>query len=810
MTHPRNVVAYLCHEYPKLTETFVYREIDHLRALGMDILVFSMKKPTDVEKIEGGEEKVARAQYLPPDFSFRFFTAQLKQFVKSPVLYIFLLLRILSATERKSAIRLQVRLGFFLRGVLLADLLQKRKDIGLLHCPYTGDEIISAHTASRLSGIPLSFTVHAPFHLYKKSPLLKWQARDAIFISAISEDAKRRLAELAGKDTTEKIKVVHCGIDTANIKYISNSAETNKIVSVGSLVSFKGHDILIRAMKILIEKGLSVECEIIGEGKERRNLERLIDELRLKGIVRLVGAQPQSYIWNVMEECTVFVLASRIGEEGHRDGIPVVLMEAMARGKPCISTRVSGIPELVRDGESGMLVEPNSPRELADAIRKILESPELANKMGKAGREQVERLFSLSKQAQLMRKEFERALTSIAYISHEFPKITETFVRREIKALRKNGMNVKVFSFHYPHDMKKDESTIYLPSLTSRFFWWAVINTIVANPFIAFKIIVKTLWTYRDSGRKSRILGDVADVLRGFWISYKSRGLLSAFHGSFATMSATSAWSAGLVTGKPFGFSSHSSPHDALMKEKSKDAHWILSESEFDCSYISQYVGEDVGEKIKIVRCGIDPEEWEEPDWQSDRWARAPALFVGTLGPKKGVLTLAKAVVEIAKSRDDFRLEVVGMGPLLNNMKDILIAENCEQLVRFHGELTFEELKKLYYRSRFLVLPAEITPEGDRDGIPVSLMEAMASGMPCISTDVSGIPELVHDSVNGFLIPSRNFIALKDAILKLWDNSDLCLTMGKKARELVFKRHDLDENTKLFVTAVKKKLLGGE
>lgn len=412
MNHRNAVVAYLCHEYPKLTETFVYREIDRLRALGMDILVFSMKKPTDVEKIEGGKEKVARAQYLPPDFSLRFFIAQVKQFVKSPLLYIFLLLRILSATERKSAIKLPVRLGFFLRGALLADLLQERKDIGLLHCPYTGDEIICAHTASRLSGIPLSFTVHAPFHLYKKSPLLKWHARDAVFISAISEDARHRIIELAGKTVAEKIKIIHCGIDTAEIQPARETTGVNKIVSVGSLGTLKGHDTLIQAVKVLADSGLQIECEIIGEGGQREDLERLIEGLELKDVVCLVGAKPQRYVLNAVEECTVFVLAAKVDDKGDRDGIPVALMEAMAREKPCVSTKVSGIPELVIDGETGILVEPDDPQELAKAIQKIIENPTLAQRMGKAGRKRVERAFSLDKQAQLMKEEFDKVLTS--------------------------------------------------------------------------------------------------------------------------------------------------------------------------------------------------------------------------------------------------------------------------------------------------------------------------------------------------------------------------------------------------------------
>lgn len=807
MNSSRVCVAYLCHEYPKLTETFVYREIEVVRALGMNVAVFAMKKPSDVEKIECGRELVSKAYYLPPDFSFPFLTAQIRQFMKNPLRYFSILLKLLSVGGRKSAMRLVVRIGFFLRGALLADLLQKRKDILLLHCPYTGDEIVCAHTASRLSGVPLSFTLHAPFHLYKGSPLLKRQALDAVFISAISEDARNRLIDLAGENIEEKIKVIHCGIDTPAIRIAGKPTKSNKIVSAGSLVKIKGHDILIRAVKLLVQEGYVLECEIIGEGPQRKKLEKLINELGVNDIVRLAGAKPQTYVYNALKESAIFVLSSRVDEEGDRDGVPVVLMEAMASGRPCVSTKVSGIPELVIDGKTGILVEQDNPHELAQAIRKILENHQLAENMGKAGRERVEKAFSLDKQARLMREEFERALTAIAYISHEFPKITETFIKREVEALRKNGMIVKVFSYRSPRNMKSDKHTLYLPSFTSLDFWWGVIESVIDSPLLSLKVLAKTLKAGLRKEMRARRLGYMVDALRGFWIANKCRGKVSAFHGSFATISATSAWSAGMITSKPFGFSSHSSPPDALLEEKCEKADWIFSESEFDRSYISELGGKELAEKIEVVRCGIDPLEWEEADWESQRWATGPALFVGTLGPKKGVLTLMKAVIEVVKRRLDFKLDVVGDGPLRGKMLDILRMEGCERFVEFHGELSFTELKKLYYKSRFFVLPAEITPEGDRDGIPVSLMEAMASGMPCISTEVSGIPELVKDGVNGFLIPPGEFILLKDAMLKLWDDVGLCVTMGKKAREMVFEKHDLEKNTKLFVSTVKNKLV---
>jgi colanic acid/amylovoran biosynthesis glycosyltransferase len=348
MTGQKIKVAYLCHEFPKLTETFVYREIERLRRRGMDVLVFAMKRPSRPDAIDNVEEKMKSACYLAPDFSPRFI-------LKSPLLYLGLLWTVFRVDSHKSAVGARVRLGFFLRGALVALELADRPDIKALHCPFTGDEIVAAHVASVLADVPLSFTIHAPLPLYRFSPLLAKQAGRAAFIATISADARRRLIEFVGSEIENRVKIVRCGVDLPGnfVPLDENAASGRKanrhVLSVGSLVLYKGHDVLVRAMGVLAKRGVGVTCEIVGEGPERKNLEGLIRELGIEDRVKLLGGRTQEVVGKLIDNSQLFALASRIDERGVRDGAPVAIMEAMARARPCVSTRVSGIPERRRN-----------------------------------------------------------------------------------------------------------------------------------------------------------------------------------------------------------------------------------------------------------------------------------------------------------------------------------------------------------------------------------------------------------------------------------------------------------------------------
>lgn len=249
----------------------------------------------------------------------------------------------------------------------------------------------------RLAGLPYSLTLHAadifvePVHLVRR-------VAEVSFIATISAFNKRLLAERFGLPPG-RLHVVHCGVDLAGLDPCAAPARSvPRLFSLGRMVAKKGFDVLLQAIARLRCEGVAVIAELAGDGPLRPQLMRLAGELGLGEHVVFPGALPPAEALARMREASVFALACQVAPDGDMDGIPVVLMEAMAVGRPVVSTRLSGIPELVADG-CGLLAEPGDPRSLAQALKRVLESADLGGSLAEAGRHRVERHFTLAGQA---------------------------------------------------------------------------------------------------------------------------------------------------------------------------------------------------------------------------------------------------------------------------------------------------------------------------------------------------------------------------------------------------------------------------
>jgi glycosyltransferase involved in cell wall biosynthesis len=266
-------------------------------------------------------------------------------------------------------------------------------DVSVVHAPFAAGQGSLALFTATLTGKPLWITSHA-YDLYCDRIALKAKLSSAdLFVTISNENAswlRSRYGALA-----EKVRVNYLGIEPSEYAYSAPRPVSghSQVVSVGSLNPKKGHDDLIRAVGLLREQDVDVALTIIGEGPERGLLENLIEETGLSETVQLVGSLPNDEVLRLVGRADAFALACRPGLRGDKDGIPVALMEAMAIGVVCVSTRISGIPELVKHRETGLLSEPADVPGIAEALREALQNDALRASLSRAARHHVELHF---------------------------------------------------------------------------------------------------------------------------------------------------------------------------------------------------------------------------------------------------------------------------------------------------------------------------------------------------------------------------------------------------------------------------------
>jgi glycosyltransferase involved in cell wall biosynthesis len=281
------------------------------------------------------------------------------------------------------------RLAIFLRAVGAAHQL-KGEGVDLLHSHFAWLSGAAAWVCSRLLGIPFTVTTHAYDH-YFSNDLLSLVVNQADHVVTISEYNRQHLKTEVGRPSGD-ISVIHCGVNVQLLrrKQIEEDERVPnqpiRILSVGSLQAKKGHTYLIDACHHLERRGIEFRCSIVGAGPAESALRRKIGEANLQTRVHLLGARPHPDILDSYHQHDIFVLASVVASGGDMDGIPVVLMEAGAASLPLVSTRVSGIPELVRHGQTGLLVEPGNATALADAIATLAADPVLRDSLGQRAR----------------------------------------------------------------------------------------------------------------------------------------------------------------------------------------------------------------------------------------------------------------------------------------------------------------------------------------------------------------------------------------------------------------------------------------
>ena len=387
-------VVYIVSLFPCWSETFIVREIGELMRLGVDVRIISLKHP--IERIVQSDAAALLDRVTYPASSLRNTIRVLAEVVARPVDS----LRVLAQITRdliRHPMSLAKSLLVWWRAVGLVPVLQDMAP-DRLHAHWATYPSTAALVLAKRLGIPFSFTAHA-HDIFLEHHLLKDKLREANFSATISQYNKRYLDENVGGVGHDRVRVVHCGVSLNDYVFEPHGRDATRILAVGRLDEIKGFRYLIDACSVLAQRGHDFVCDVIGDGPMRRVLSERISELGLDRSLRLCGAMKQEDVRRYLYSAVAFVLPSVRTARGDMDGIPVVLMEAMAAGTPVISTTVSGIPELVENGVTGLLAPPGDSTALADCMERLLVNPSYALTLAAKARARIERDFDVRKEA---------------------------------------------------------------------------------------------------------------------------------------------------------------------------------------------------------------------------------------------------------------------------------------------------------------------------------------------------------------------------------------------------------------------------
>lgn len=400
-------VAYLTQTFPSLTQTFVYREVAALERRGIGVFTTSVWQPDRHKLSAEARPLMDRTFYIFPVNKPKFITSHLYFLLTRPHKYVGTLAFVLAHAKPGQRLR---TLGHFAQAIYLASEVKKR-GVQHLHAHFAINAATIALVISRLLDLSFSFTAHNIFFI--DQILLPEKIRESSFISVISEFSRQFLLRFVpGENLGGKMKIVRCGLSLTDFKPPADKPANDKplLLFVAQLAERKGAPYLVEACHKLHQRGLDFTCVIAGDGPQMAEVQARVKQYGLETMVQLPGAIFQDDLKAYLKRTDIFALPCIIGSDGDIDGIPVALMEAMAMEIATVSTTVSGIPELIEDGVSGLLVPEKDITALADALQRLIEDPALRQKLGQAGREKIIAEFEIDQNAERLAGHFEEVL----------------------------------------------------------------------------------------------------------------------------------------------------------------------------------------------------------------------------------------------------------------------------------------------------------------------------------------------------------------------------------------------------------------
>jgi glycosyltransferase involved in cell wall biosynthesis len=419
-------VAYVLKGYPRLSEVFITSEIYRLERLGVPLRLYVLKAADEdvahdvVRRVRVRPDYLHQTSSLSGTGTFRWLAANaglfrpaLRRTVRRhPV-------GTARAAGRALAQAVRARRGFlaaprkiylkeFLLAVDLADRLDAAGDVARLHAHFAHGTTTVTWLAAAITGLPFSFTGHAKdIYTEELNPagLLRRKMDAASFVVTCTEANRTHLTAIG---SSTPVHVVYHGLNADFEPLVAAGVHRIqpprvRLLAVGRLVRKKGLDTFVDACAVLRSRGVDFEAVIAGEhGDHEAAVRERVVTTGLAERVSFLGPLTQQGLFAEYQRASVFALPCRVLEDGDRDGIPNVLMEAMACGLPVVTTGISGITELVRDGENGLIVEPDRPTDLADALHRLIKDPELAGHLAERGRSTISERFDAATTAAQM------------------------------------------------------------------------------------------------------------------------------------------------------------------------------------------------------------------------------------------------------------------------------------------------------------------------------------------------------------------------------------------------------------------------
>ncbi len=439
-------IGYIIRSYPRLSQTFIVNEILALEQQGVALHLFPITDPHEPIVQAQVRQVQARIDYLEQARGrgrIALAADHLAAMRAAPTRYARARAYAARRADLDQGYTSASRADCFDMAVYLAALLRREaragRPIAHLHAHFAHDPTLIALLTQQLAGISFSFTAHARDLVQIPAHLLNERTAHATAMLTCSATNLAYIDQVMPAELQAKVRLIHHGVNLAGFQPLPGRVEEDttqmaevgaaqeisaavdsvpRILSVGRLVEKKGFPDLIHACARLRDAGLAFQCAIYGEGPLEAELRGLIDTLGLADVVMLPGACSQQELIPELQRADLFALASFVTDDGDRDGVPNVLVEAMACGLPVVSTTVAGIPELVKTGENGILVPPRDVVALADALAELLRNPAERARMARAARSTVVEHFDLQAAAQQIATLFEKAVASPPKMAH--------------------------------------------------------------------------------------------------------------------------------------------------------------------------------------------------------------------------------------------------------------------------------------------------------------------------------------------------------------------------------------------------------